>query len=759
MCMICADLRPYSDTCDYEQLDGLTGADGAIRTETADAPASTFTGYSMSVGDSFRGTIGSSGDQDWVRITLTAGQTYDIDLNGAPSGSGTLSDPYLRLYNSSGSLVTENDDSGGTFESHLTYTPTTGGTYYVSAGAYSLTQTGTYTMTVTESVPAPVATLDQLADYLTDGYWNDTGQAPHHFNTSGSNVIDVHLGNLTASGRQLARWALEAWEAVADIEFREVSSSFRADITFDDTDANSAYATASWDGFGNTTSAHVNIGTGWLSTYGTNIGSYSFQTYIHEIGHALGLGHQGGYNGLATYGSDETFANDSWQVSVMSYFSQTDNTTVNATLADVVSTMSADIVAIQSLYGAAGSGTLTAGNTTYGLGHTLGSSWLGQLFTQMFSASPNSAIYDGGPVAATLYDAGGRDIIDFSNDTNAQTVNLAGEGISDVYGQTGNLIIARGTVIEEYRAGSGNDTVTGNDTSNVLIGNAGNDTLSGLRGFDTINGGAGNDTIEGGAGNDTINGGGGIDIINGGIGWDTLNGDDGNDTIRALDGYDTVNGGAGDDILFGNNGNDIMNGGGGNDTMNGGLGFDTMNGDDGNDIISGLSGFDTINGGTGNDTLNGNAGNDTMEGGSGRDTLNGGIGRDFLSGGNDDDILNGNNGFDTLIGGTGNDTLNGHFGNDTLNGSAGNDTMTGGLGFDLFIFNGGTDEITDFTDDQDTVRLDDALWTGTLSVQDVIDTYASVVGTNTVFDFGGGNVLTLTGVTDLNSLTDDIAIF
>ncbi|MCA0873447.1 hypothetical protein LCL97_21665 [Seohaeicola saemankumensis] len=310
-----------------------------------------------------------------------------------------------------------------------------------------------------------------------------------------------------------------------------------------------------------------------------------------------------------------------------------------------------------------------------------------------------------------------------------------------------------------FNGGAGNDTINGLDGSDTIDGGAGDDTLTGLRGFDTINGGTGNDTITGGAGNDVINGGDDDDDINGGIGWDTLSGGEGNDTIRGLDGYDTINGNGGDDILFGNNGNDIMNGGGGNDTMNGGLGFDTMNGDDGNDIISGLSGFDTINGGTGNDTLNGNSGNDTLEGGAGDDTLNGGIGRDTLNGGGGDDVLNGNNGFDTLIGGTGNDTLNGHFGNDTLNGSAGNDTMTGGLGFDLFIFNGGTDEITDFTDDQDTVRLDDALWTGTLSVQDVIDTYASVVGTNTVFDFGGGNLLTLTGVTDLNSLTDDIAIF
>ena len=43
----------------------------------------------------------------------------------------------------------------------------------------------------------------------------------------------------------------------------------------------------------------VNISTDWITTDGgandgkTGIDSYGYQTYIHEIGHALGLGHQG----------------------------------------------------------------------------------------------------------------------------------------------------------------------------------------------------------------------------------------------------------------------------------------------------------------------------------------------------------------------------------------------------------------------------------------------------------------------------------
>jgi hypothetical protein len=37
------------------------------------------------------------------------------------------------------------------------------------------------------------------------------------------------------------------------------------------------------------------------------IDSYSFQTYVHEIGHALGLGHGGPYNGSASYGLDNLY--------------------------------------------------------------------------------------------------------------------------------------------------------------------------------------------------------------------------------------------------------------------------------------------------------------------------------------------------------------------------------------------------------------------------------------------------------------------
>src|SRR5262245_53051644 len=73
-------------------------------------PGSTGTTFSVSSGSSVRGYVNSNGDQDWYAVTLTAGQTYTFALSGF--GTGALSDGYLRLLNSSGTEIANDDDSG-----------------------------------------------------------------------------------------------------------------------------------------------------------------------------------------------------------------------------------------------------------------------------------------------------------------------------------------------------------------------------------------------------------------------------------------------------------------------------------------------------------------------------------------------------------------------------------------------------------------------------------------------------------------------
>jgi Ca2+-binding RTX toxin-like protein len=111
-----------------------------------------------------------------------------------------------------------------------------------------------------------------------------------------------------------------------------------------------------------------------------------------------------------------------------------------------------------------------------------------------------------------------------------------------------------------------------------------------------------------------------------------------------------------------------------------------------------------------------------------------------------------------LKGGGQKDTLKGNGGNDTLAGGKGVDTLTGGKGADTFVFmkKEGTDFITDFSVDEDILQLDTRLWTGTLTADEVVDQFASIVGPDTILDFGRKGTIALDGVLDLELLADTI---
>lgn len=58
----------------------------------------------------------------------------------------------------------------------------------------------------------------------------------------------------------------------------------------------------------------------------------------------------------------------------------------------------------------------------------------------------------------------------------------------------------------------------------------------------------------------------------------------------------------------------------------------------------------------------------------------------------------------------------------------------------------GADGLGDFTPGVDLLILDAALWSGTLTPAQAVGQFASVQGGDVVFDFGGGEVLTLEGL-------------
>ena len=120
-----------------------------------DYSADRFTTGAVAVGGSTTGTIETAYDEDWFAVELVAGRTYQFDLEGSPTGRGTLPDTYLRaIYDSEGRYQsrTYNDNFDGSRNSRVTFTAEESGTYYVRASG-DRDEVGDYTLSVRDMTP------------------------------------------------------------------------------------------------------------------------------------------------------------------------------------------------------------------------------------------------------------------------------------------------------------------------------------------------------------------------------------------------------------------------------------------------------------------------------------------------------------------------------------------------------------------------------------------------------------------------------
>lgn len=123
------------------------------------------TNGSLTIGGSQSGNLEIQGDTDWFRVTLTADREYRFSLDGN-------FDTYLNIYNSSGTLVAENDDGGSGLNSQLVYTASSTGDYYAVASAYDDASTGSFAISVNDISPsAPTDPLPPTTPSDIDEYY------------------------------------------------------------------------------------------------------------------------------------------------------------------------------------------------------------------------------------------------------------------------------------------------------------------------------------------------------------------------------------------------------------------------------------------------------------------------------------------------------------------------------------------------------------------------------------------------------------
>jgi len=609
--------------------------------------------------------------------------------------------------------------------------------------------------------------LKQVLDQLNSGNLWSNNQITYSFPTSAS---DMYTGSGEAGGFKalstvqitFAEYALSGWDDLILNDFVKGNGSTNIEIANTTTGIDYAHA------------YYPKTGSVWFNPEYSDvknpvIGDYGFGTFIHEIGHALGLDHMGEYNGNGSWAPSSY--QDSTVLSIMSYFGPDHGDSgknsimwadwvKNGTTYSAQTPMLNDVMAIQAMYGV--ETTTRTGATTYGFNSNITGS-AGKIFDFDLNENPILCIFD----------SSGNDTLDLSGFSTKSSISLVAGSFSDCNQMTNNISIAYTATIENAIGGAGDDTITGNSVANILTGGRGNDHIDGAGGNDIA-------VFFGAYANYTITA-----LGNGSYAVTDNVGTDGTDTLTSIEtlrfsdrdvsgsgGTDTgtaptlvsslLDQSADTDTLF----SFVIPGSAFTDpdgdaltytaTLQGGgslpdwLTFDattrTFSGTPGTADIATLSIVVTASDGS-------ESASDTFVleiGGDGGTMLLGSRFNDKLSGTSDDEIIRGFAGRDRIYAGAG---------DDHIDGGKGRDTLWGQDGADIFAFTGknGMDDIADFSF-ADGDRIDLSGVKGITSYADLMNNHFFSLDGEAYIRISKGHDILLLGV-DANAMTEANFIF